>query len=655
MRQGWKQVALAIAVVAGTGGHDAAAAICFPYAGGVPGESGSGPPDWWSATAGLTGTDTTTYADDPRWHGAFADIWHTKEKFRVLVERNGSTDYLVMSWVVTGDPGSSGDQLYFGVWDDSTSTGNIYQLTRNRSTATTVPGGSVWTSSSSTTAFTGRIFGGAVVSGSPVWTDLGTALPTWLTDNARVDVSSCSSPTVCDTWVFRVRAKIRPGGQHFRGDADRDQISTGTPRTFHFWYEIQDDLSIGTSLYRFPTGLAAADGSTASFPDPSGWKAAQLGYALSCDGDILFDSSDVYVNSSGSTQLDFTSNTFYATPKNNIPSSSISNSNLTARFRIANWGSAGYLSPEWHEVCTASGSGALVTYPNDFNRSCTWTISDPCPYKPAGATGCGSTAGTKDRHQCVLVDLDVPSTSTQHYTFSAQSVFQNMDFDVNSTLVRQATIDIKGLGPMPGGAANRDVYLYIHTNNMPAKIGDEPAAKTAGDQGADQRVSILPPRQRFKDLPLPATGAIGTQDSARIQAALTAGRLTQDQVAQIMPTYIVYVWHDTGRTLATAGGPKKLLEDQPSFGLFLAHDGPIEGWKHELTAAGAVQVGPNLYKISAPNDSTFPVTITIQPVCTGPVCWPIWVWILVALGLLLLLIVLYLLFRKKPPPAPPGP
>ena len=64
MRQGWKQVALAIAVVAGTGGHDAAAAIRFPYAGGVPGESGSGPPDWWSATAGLTGTDTTTYADD---------------------------------------------------------------------------------------------------------------------------------------------------------------------------------------------------------------------------------------------------------------------------------------------------------------------------------------------------------------------------------------------------------------------------------------------------------------------------------------------------------------------------------------------------------------------------------------------------------------
>ena len=231
------------------------------------------------------------------------------------------------------------------------------------------------------------------MSGSPVGTDLGTALPTWLTDNARVDVSSCSSPTVCDTWVFRVRAYILPAASTSAATPTGIKISTGTPRTFHFWYEIQDDLSIGTSLYRFPTGLAAAETDRPRRPGSSGWKAAQLGYALSCDGDILFDSSDVYVNSSGSTQLDFTSNTFYATPKNNIPSSSISNSNLTARFRIANWGSAGYLSPEWHEVCTASGSGALVTYPNDFNRSCTWTISGPLPLQAGRRNGLGLDRG----------------------------------------------------------------------------------------------------------------------------------------------------------------------------------------------------------------------------------------------------------------------
>ena len=126
---------------------------------------------------------------------------------------------------------------------------------------------------------------------------------------------------------------------------------------------------------------------------------------------------------------------------------------------------------------------------------------------------------------------------------------------------------------------------------------------------------------------------------------MQAGTLTLAQVEQIMPTYTVYVWHDTGRVLATAAGPSRILEAQPSFGLFLAHDGALEGWKHELTAAGAVLIGPNLYKLSPPNDSTFPVTITIAPIeCTGPLCgFPSWIWILLAL--LLLLIILYILFR----------
>ena len=68
----------------GTAGHEAVAAVCFPYAGGVPGD-GSGPPNWWSSGATMTGTETDTYVEDPRWRGAFADIWGN-ERFRVLVE-----------------------------------------------------------------------------------------------------------------------------------------------------------------------------------------------------------------------------------------------------------------------------------------------------------------------------------------------------------------------------------------------------------------------------------------------------------------------------------------------------------------------------------------------------------------------------------------
>jgi hypothetical protein len=250
----------------------------------------------------------------------------------------------------------------------------------------------------------------------------------------------------------------------------------------------------------------------------------------------------------------------------------------------------------------------------------------------------------------VLVDLGLPSGSGDHFVFSRQSVYRNMNFDVNSTLVRKATIDIKGLGAMPGGATVRDVYLYVHTRNLPAKIEKEPPPPP-GDK--PRTFHIAPPRERFKELELPAAGALGVKESARIQAALQAGRLTLDQVEQLMPTYIVYVWHDTGKTIQTEAGPSKLLEAQPSFGLFLAHDGELEGWKHELTAAGAVQIGPNLYRISPPNDSMFTVTATISPIeCTGLLCMlPSWLWIVIAI---VLLIILYLLFRKKPAP-PPGP
>jgi hypothetical protein len=636
------QVAMAVAVVAGTGGHEAGAAVCFPYAGGVPGATGSGPPNWWSSST-MTGTETHTWREDPRWRGAFADAKSGLESFRVVVENTGGVQYLVMYWEVKSDGSGAGDKLYFGVWDDDSSTGNIFRLTRNAA-AETSEAGVALDAGGASVADGAQIWGGAVSSGAVTWTAAaaGSALPPWMTDYTRADVDCATPPsTLCNTWAIRIRAKIDPAANAAAATPTGLKIRATTPRNFRFWYEIQDNTSVGVTKYSFPKSLDPADETGPSFPDPSGWQQAQLGTGTTCDGDILFSPADVYVGSTvGSTLLDLTSNRFHATPLNNDPGSpaaGINSSKLSARFRIANWGSAGFSSPEWKETCKWNGSGTNVTYMTRFDLGCDWTVPDPCAYQPVDA-GCGPTAGTKNRHQCVLVDLGMANTgSSDQYTFSAQSVFRNMDFDVNSTLVREATIDIKGWGDMPDGSANRDVYLYVHTRNMPEKIAEKPL----GDQS----------RQRFKDLRLPATGAIGTQDSARIQAAVQAGTLTFDQVEEIMPTYIVYVWHDTGRKLKTPAGDRKLLEAQAPFGLFLAHDGAIEGWKHELTVAGATLVGPNFYKVSPPNDSTFPVTITIKPLEPGG--W--WRLILILLGLLLFILVLYFLFRKRPPPPPPGP
>ena len=197
--------------------------------------------------------------------------------------------------------------------DDTSSTGNVYQLTRNTATATTDPAGAGFGAS----AFSGQIFGGAVMAGSVTWTALGSALPTWLTDNARVDVVSAAPSATPGPSASAPRSD--PMANTAAATPSGLKISTVTPRNFRFWYEIQDNLPGGTTLYSFPSGLAAANGAGPSFPNPSGWKQSQLDFSSSCDGDILFDSNDVYVNTVGTKELDLTSNTFHATPENNVP------------------------------------------------------------------------------------------------------------------------------------------------------------------------------------------------------------------------------------------------------------------------------------------------------------------------------------------------
>ena len=653
MRNGWKN--MLAATVAGTlclAGSSVSAQICFPPASGVPGGGGGGPPAWWVSGATLTGSETSSWLDDPRWVGAAADLDLSYERFRVLTETEGTTTYLVMSWEVNVDPSGAGDYLYFGLWDDASNTGNVYRLTRGSANQTTVDGDTF-----ATGGFVGRVFAGAGALGSVAWQSTSPTapypLPAWLTNDARVDVT-CSSPPSggCDQWAFRLRAPIAPTAN--TTDATPSGLKL-TGSTFHFWYQIQDNSAIGTvGEYGMPGGLAAATETGGApmivFPDPAGWQQAKLGSGSTCPGDVVFDTSQIWVNSVGSTTLSLTSNTFHATPTNSS-GHGIVESGLTARFRIANWGSAGFNSPAWTQTCVATPTSATsIASGSTFDLSCLWSGFDSCPYEPAG-NGCGSEAGSKDPHQCVLVDLGQAAGATDHLVFSPQSLYQNMNFDVNSKLVRNATVDIRGLGAAPAGGPNRDVYLYVQTRNMPERIAPEPAppASNENGQGKGKPIVIAPARERFRFLELPAQGPIGTKESARIQAAVQAGKLNFAQVAQLMPTYIVYVWTDSGKTVKTGGGPKKVLQPQPSFGLFLAHDGTLDGWKHQLTAAGAIPLGPNYFKISAPNESTFGVTATIEPVelgGAGPAGPHLPRW-LVLLFLLLVLLFIFLRLRKK--------
>jgi hypothetical protein len=401
--------------------------------------------------------------------------------------------------------------------------------------------------------------------------------------------------------------------------------------------------------YHWPEGLSAATESGGAppiqFPDPSTWNLVDV--SGPCNGEISLDASQIWANTSGSTTVNLsTPNNFHARPSNNIPAAttpSLPGDSIKATFRLANWGSSIGASPAWQAICTdVVGSAGAVTSGSPFDIVCgPWSVPDPCAFKPAGDP-CGASAGSKNPDQCVLVDLAVANSGDPARYFSPQSAYHNMSFTGASKITKRATLDTRGLPPLSGGGPLRDLYVYIQTSNMPATINDTPPVPDRGTA----RPQMLERLQKLQ-IQLPASGAVGSKDAERIQAAVLAGQIDYDDVAQVMPSYHAYVWHDTGKTVAIeGGGSARVLEPQPSFGLFAWHDGDLKGWKHQLTAAGAVQIAPNLYKIAVAANSSVDATVEIEALeCVGPFCaLPLWFMILIVLALLLLV---WLLVRRR--------
>jgi len=78
------------------------------------------------------------------------------------------------------------------------------------------------------------------------------------------------------------------------------------------------------------------------------------------------------------------------------------------------------------------------------------------------------------------------------------------------------------------------------------------------------------------------------------------------------PSYVVYVWHDTGKRIRLGGVVRKILEEQTAFGYFVQHDGPLFGWRHALE--GATEIAPDYYKLGIKNGGVANVKTIIEAV-----------------------------------------
>jgi hypothetical protein len=526
--------------------------ICFPTATGVP--FASEPPHWWDTT-GSSVRALNDRVDDPRWRGAtrlgFDGPWASaggeEAGFRAL----------------SLPAGAGGFELFFS-WTVKADNSQDPGADRVRVGLQT-PGA----------AYLLQLEPFALVAGGGNFRPLRSALvfpvgagalsptPAWVGARGRVIAGATS-------WTVQLHVPVRSGGP----EIDANGIQLANP--FRFFFDIRVAISGGAQFtVTYPTGGVAGN--------PATWEVATIGGAGCGQGASIVASSLRTTNPSPHT-IRYAAgptppvNTLAADVSNGTPTD-IPAGTLNSRFWIANWGSI----------------------PNDPNAATNlWAeIPQPPPTAPNRATnlnpiGPGTSgpvthdwivvapfladflAGSRWTHQCLLCEV-----SGGGIPFSPSSASSNFDIVAASQFSRAAQVSVHGL-PDPG-TPERDVYLLVRTTNMPDRVQS--------------------PRQ----VPHVAAARHGDDDG---QVDPTATDYTgMDLLQRDHPTYVVHVFHDSGQIDPETG--RRVLVPQTPFGYVVHHEGPLDGWEHDLAGPGMTEVGPGFYRIRVPTGGAAVVTTQI--------------------------------------------
>jgi hypothetical protein len=323
-------------------------------------------------------------------------------------------------------------------------------------------------------------------------------------------------------------------------------------------------------------------------------------------------------------------NVFRAIARNVDHSAGIGNWALRARFRYADWGStvANRKYGPWKDIATTPAGTAILTGPaGPLTATNGWYWHTPADDGSGSSTSnvvidfqcdkgtgayCPTLTNPANMHQCVLVELGQPAASS--FEFVNTAVYRNMDFHGLSTLDRPATISIRGLKEVTGVDADRDVYLYVETVNMPA-FQEEPLWLPTEQMAAAARLARDPipvPRPRSDKtlkasarararLKKDALAELAAQEKLMVERAArlaTSGRklgnvpvsstlaMSPEQIVEtVWPTYRIRPYYDTGRTRTIGDETVRVLAPMVPFGFHLSHEGPFFGFTHALEAA----------------------------------------------------------------------
>jgi hypothetical protein len=562
-------------------------------------------------------------------------------EFRALTYSEGSQKYLVLTWRTDADPGaqSAGDPdvlyAYLGTGDGTPASpfaGNLISIKRLATKCAkgcSVRCGALAASisyyDSATSAWVeiaSEGFGNTLPNPN---------MPPWLFDNAILDLECTTVLGSLDCGAWTVTLKI-PVSATATPANPTSGLNLPTSGTFKFAQDMTVFSTVGGGLwttknFSWPDTTTPTDMDMGTYRPISTFGTVQLGGA-GCATGVWIDSSRISVN--GGNQINVLSpNAFSATPVNGL-SVPVPASNVAATFRIADWGAAHVGdTPSWRDVpgCTKvySPAAGSVAAGGNFDIQCNWSVpaAEQCLYEATCPAGCpaGTPASScRNPHQCVLVELHPNTTPATvlpaGFFFSRQSAYRNMNFIHASEFIESARLSVlpeaKAL-PLVVTASDaakalpkpvvepkaRDMYIYIRTTSMPATM---PKALPKQPPKAE----VL---KTFKDAKLVAAldklgvreGKIDKAVASTLKEQMKLGTISHRDVAAVLPTYVAYVWQDTGRKTKLKGKAVKILRAAPSFGYYVSHDGPLVGWKYGLTGTGISKIGPNLYKVSVPS------------------------------------------------------
>ena len=259
--------------------------------------------------------------------------------------------------------------------------------------------------------------------------------------------------------------------------------------------------------------------------------------------------------------------------------------NVQVLFRVANWGATLLQDGNWTEIPENSAASPSANPTDSFPVS---GGSDDLTHLNWGlSSGDGFYEHFRDvqDHQCVYAEI-----SAADGNIIRKSYWNNMNFQVSSTVEDTALISTIGIGKAPENREGHRIILEIVKQEWTEERRDDTKAMMAAEEEGFAGLTMSPGAD--KSFVRPANPSISDYRLKDIYGADAAEEAGTDSFLE----YLVYASYDTGDSLRINGNEYTMFEPIASFGYVFYHEDEVRRWLDEID--GAEKISDTLYVIN---------------------------------------------------------